>query len=104
MNKRSFVGESHFHYVTFSCFGRRNLLVDSRAKQIVINTLAKQVQEKSAKLIGFVVMPDHVHAILGYNDDKGHPLFMQEWKRQSSIRLMRYLGGAKLPISRKDKC
>ena len=69
MERKIFTGEGHYHYVTFICHGRRKLLSDPRAKQIVIQVLSKQTVKYKAKLAGFVIMPNHVHAIFGYELD-----------------------------------
>ena len=58
--------ESHAHYVTFSCYRRRRLLDDDRAKRVVLGVLNAQLASRKASCVGFVVMPDHVHAIVWF--------------------------------------
>jgi putative transposase len=54
----------HAHFITFSCYRRRRLLDHDRAKRVVLGVLNSQLECRQAACIGFVVMPDHVHAIV----------------------------------------
>jgi putative transposase len=75
--------------VTFSCFKRLRLLDDPRAKGIVIHYLADELAKQEGRCAGFVIMPDHVHALLGFNRKKLISRFMKQWKQRSSIQLKR---------------
>ena len=55
--------ELHAQFVTFSCYRRRRLLDHARARQVVISLLATELATHEGICCGFVVMPDHVHAI-----------------------------------------
>ena len=75
-------GDSHF--VTFSCYKRRRLLDADGAKTIVVQALAEQLPRQDATCVGFVVMPQHVHALL-WLPEAGHlSAFMKYWKQKSS--------------------
>ena len=76
--------ELHAHYVTFSCYHRRRLLDDDRAKRVVLGVLNSQLASRKATCVGFVVMPDHVHAIVWFPIPGQLSVFMQQWKRLSS--------------------
>ena len=56
--------ELHAHFITFSCFHRRRLLDHDQAKRVVLGVLNSQLASRGASCVGFVVMPDHVHAIV----------------------------------------
>lgn len=87
MRRRIFDSEGHAHFVTFSCYRRRRLLDDKQAKGIVVRFLSAQLLNQQGKCIGFVVMPDHVHALLRFNEAESLSVFMNQWKRRSSIQL-----------------
>lgn len=74
----------HAHYVTFSCYRRRRLLDDDRAKRAVLGVLDSQLARRRAACVGFVVMPDHVHAIVWFPIPGQLSVFIQQWKRLSS--------------------
>jgi putative transposase len=79
--------ELYAHFVTFSCHGRRRLLDADHPKRIVLGQLNDQLQRQSAKCIGFVIMPDHVHAIIWFPQTGQLSRFMQQWKRLSSFQI-----------------
>ena len=82
--KRSYTGNNNFHYVTFICHGRRKLLITPAEKQIVTSVLDGLVRSGDLYVSGFVIMPDHVHAILSFRDDHDLPATMKTRKRLSS--------------------
>jgi putative transposase len=85
MKRKIFTGTAHF--VTFSAYGRRKLLSTPAARQIVISQLGKLVSENKVHISGFVIMPDHVHAILWFDDDRLLPEVIRIWKAGSSHHL-----------------
>ena len=76
--------ELYAHFVTFSCYRRRRLLDHDQAKRVVLGVLNSQLASRIASCVGFVVMPDHVHAIIWLPVPKQLSVFMQQWKRLSS--------------------
>ena len=75
------------HFVTFTCFRRRRLLSLEFPKKILLGVLNHQLHLQNASCIGFVVMPDHVHAIIWFARPNSLSKFMQGWKRKSSFRI-----------------
>ena len=94
--RRIYDRELHAHFITFSCYRRRRLLDDDRAKRKVLGSLNAQLLRLSADCVGFVVMPDHVHAVVWFPRPDSLSEFMKQWKRMSSIRI-RQLFEAELP-------
>jgi putative transposase len=83
--------EGHAHYVTFSCYKRRRLLMDDKAKGIVIGVLNSELAKIGAKCAGFVVMPDHVHAILWFPKPNQLSRFMKQWKQRTSVEIKKLM-------------
>lgn len=54
-------------FITFICYRKEPSLVDDLAKQILIRFIDQTRQKYKFKLLGYVIMPDHVHLVL-------HPL------------------------------
>jgi putative transposase len=75
------------HFVTFSGFHRRRLLDHDHPKRIVLGVLNYVLDKHAARCIGFVIMPDHVHAIVWFPETGQLSPFMHEWKRQSSLKI-----------------
>jgi putative transposase len=75
------------HFVTFSTYQRRRFLEPDRAKEIVVETLQGFLVTHRTSCAGFVIMPNHVHAILsGESGDAEFNVsrFVQVWKKTSS--------------------
>jgi putative transposase len=79
--------KQHAYFVTFSCYHRRKLLDDYRAKGILVHFLAAQLKNQSGSCLGFVIMPDHVHALIRFQELSMLSVFMGQWKRRTSIAL-----------------
>ena len=65
-NRRIHDEDLRAHFVTFSCYRRRHRLDHDRAKGVVLGELNSQLARRKARCVGFVVMPDHVHAIVWF--------------------------------------
>jgi putative transposase len=87
LNRRIVDDERFAHFVTFSVDRRRRLLDHHAAKRIVLGVLSKQLEDLAARCIGFVIMPDHVHAIVWLSQVGQLTRFMHGWKRMSSFHL-----------------
>ncbi|HVW02833.1 MAG TPA: transposase [Planctomycetaceae bacterium] len=79
------------HFVTFSVYRRRKLLDSDRPKRIVLGVLNEQLAAFEARCLGFVLMPEHVHAIVWFPLPGQLSDFMHEWKRQSSLEIRKWL-------------
>jgi putative transposase len=65
MSKRQIVDlPGELHFVTFSTYQKRQFLAPARTRSIVSETLQTCLETHRAFCHGFVVMPNHVHAIL----------------------------------------
>ena len=91
MRRKVYTSEGHAHFVTFSCYKRRRLLDDDRAKRIVVHFLAAQLRNQNGCCHGFVVMPEHVHALVWFPEAGRISVFMNQWKRRSSMKLKELL-------------
>jgi putative transposase len=85
--KRTYDLPGHAHFVTFSCYKRRRYLDRPRARQIVIGMLARHLPRWEGVCFGFVVMPEHAHALLWFAAEGRLARFMNVWKGGSSGRI-----------------
>jgi putative transposase len=79
------------HFITFSGYHRRRLLDHVDAKQIVLDVLRDQLCRQNGRCVGFVIMPDHVDAILWFPAPDQLSRFMKQWKQRTSIGIKRLL-------------
>jgi putative transposase len=89
MRRRIFDNEGHAFFVAFSCYRRRRLLDDNQAKGVVIHFRSMQLKSQEGNSPGFVVMPEHVHALVHFFQKGRLSTFMNQWKRRSSMELKR---------------
>jgi putative transposase len=78
------------HFVTFSTYKRRTYLAPLRTRDIVLEVLQKVLVDHEASCAGFVVMPDHVHAILFGGEKFNISQIVQVWKKTSSYRIRQF--------------
>lgn len=78
------------HFVTFSCYRRRRLLDHDHPKRIVLGVLNRQLSRQQAICVGFVLMPDHVHAVVWFPETGQLSRFLHGWKRLSSYEIGRW--------------
>jgi putative transposase len=62
----------NLHFITFSCYGRNPYLESSLAASIFESSLESMRQKYEFHILGYVVMPEHVHLLL--TEPPTHPL------------------------------
>jgi putative transposase len=92
--KRTYDREGDAHFVTFSCSRRRRLLDHDRPQEVVLGVRNSQLALQLGKCIGFVVMPDHVPAIVPLPDPDPIRRFLKPWERRSAVHIKRLFRGA----------
>jgi putative transposase len=81
-------GHGDLHFLTFSCYQRLPLLGTADARNLFVEELARVRQEYEFSLIGYVVMPNHVHLLLS-EPAKGTPSTVLQMLKQRVSRKMR---------------
>jgi putative transposase len=81
-------GHGHLHFVNFSCYHRRPLLGTVRARNLFAKILGEVRDRYGFLLVGYVVMPDHVHLLMS-EPKKGTPSLIVQVLKQRVSRAMR---------------
>ena len=87
MDQKAFTSLGHAYFLTFSCHHRRRLLDTDAAKGMVISVMSSQLMKRKGVCLGFVIMPDHVHAVVWFPASDQLSEFVKQWKRLSSYLL-----------------
>jgi putative transposase len=58
-------GRGDLHFLTFSCYRRLPMLGTMRARNLFVRALGKIRERYKFLLVGYVVMPNHVHLLIG---------------------------------------
>jgi len=61
---KRYYGRGDLHFLTFSCYQRRDFLATRRARDLFLSELKRVRREYGFRLVGYVVMPNHVHLLM----------------------------------------
>jgi putative transposase len=75
------------HFLTFSCYRRKGLLGTSFARNTFVEALEAMRIRASVDIHGYVVMPEHVHLLLGEPENRLLSNAVQGLKQAVSYRL-----------------
>ena len=92
---RRYYGKGHLHFITFSCYRRLPLLKTVRARDIFVKELGKVRDEMGFHLLGYVVMPEHVHLLMS-EPPQGTPSTVLH---KLKLRVARKLRKRRKPVS-----
>src|SRR5260370_28333736 len=98
---RRHYGRGDLHFVTFSCYRRRPLLGTGHARNRFVGILDEVRCRHSFKLIGYVVIPEHVHLLMAEPKKATPSKVLQVLKQQVSRALHgrgKKPGPGKLPL------
>jgi putative transposase len=85
--------QSHcFHFITFSCYRRQPLLDTPRAMHVFERSLEQTRRKYGLYIIGYVVMPEHVHLLLTEPEQSTLAAALQALKQSVSQKLIGYHG------------
>jgi len=92
---KRFYGRRDLHFVTFSCYRQRAYLGTPRARNRFVKILDEVRRRHAFPLVGYVVMPEHVHLLIG-EPPKGNPSKVMQVLKQ---KVSRSLHGKRGPSS-----
>jgi len=75
------------HFVTFSCYHRAPLLANPRRRDLFVEILEQVRRWYGFWLLGYVVMPEHVHLLLSEPERENLALVLQMLKQMVSRRV-----------------
>jgi len=80
-------GFGHLHFVTFSCYRRLPLLGSVRARNEFVLVLGEVRRAYDFKLVGYVIMPEHVHLLISESGRANPSIVIKMLKQRVSRRL-----------------
>jgi len=84
-----YYGAGYLHFITTSCYRRRALLGSPRKRDLFLNVLESVRKRYRFVVVGYVVMPEHVHLLLS-EPERGDPSrVMQAIKQGFARRVLR---------------
>ncbi len=97
---KRYYGRGDLHFLTFSCYQRLPLLGTVRARNLFVRALYKIRERYKFLLVGYVVMPNHVHLLLG-EAGRATPSLILKVLKQAFLGTCGRASGARLPA---DNC
>src|SRR5947209_7236083 len=86
---KRYYGADHLHFITCSCYHRQRWLGSRRRRDLLLRVLEQVRQRYQFVVAGYVVMPDHIHLLIG-EPEKGDPSrVMQAVKQGFARRVLR---------------
>jgi putative transposase len=85
---KRYTGRGELHFITFSCYERRAFLHSKRAKNLFVKVLGETRVRFGFRLIGYVLMPEHVHLLID-ESPKATPAKIIQVLKQRVSRAMR---------------
>ena len=61
---KRYYGTGGLHFITWSCYRRRPLLDTERARDLLLTVLELMRERYRFGVVGYVVMPEHVHILI----------------------------------------
>ena len=82
-------GQGDLHFITFSCHRRKALLGTARARDRFVKILDEVRRRHEFRLVGYVVMPEHVHLLLSEPAKKNPSKILQVLKQKVARALLK---------------
>jgi REP-associated tyrosine transposase len=79
---RRFYGGGDLHFITSSCYQRRPLLGSASRRNLFLKIFEEVRQKYEFQVVGYVVMLEHIHLLIGEPDEKSVAVTMQVLKQR----------------------
>jgi putative transposase len=77
----------HLHYVTFTCYHRARFLATPHSRDEFVQTLERARRWYGFYIVGYVVMPEHVHLLMSEPERATLAIALQMLKQTASRKL-----------------
>ena len=81
---RRFYGGGDLHYITCSCYQRKPFLGSASRRDLFLKIFEEVRQKYEFQVVGYVVMPEHIHLLIGEPDEGSVAVTMQVLKQRVS--------------------
>ena len=82
---KRYFGEGYLHFITSSCYRRRALLGSPARRHLFLKILEQVRRSYRLVVVGYVVMPEHVHLLIG-EPERGNPSVVMQVLKQRFVR------------------
>src|SRR5208337_3013964 len=82
---KRYYGADHLHFVNCSCYHRQRWLGSPRRRDLFLQVLEQVRQRYDFVVVGYVVMPEHIHLLIS-EPAKGNPSRVMQALKQGFAR------------------
>ena len=82
-----YYGAHHLHFITWSCYRRLPFLRTPKHRDTLLEILEQVRQKYRFVVVGYVVMPEHVHLLIS-EPELGNPSLVMQVLKQRSARAL----------------
>src|ERR1700686_803807 len=79
-NLKRYYGAGDLHFITCSCYRRQPLLGTARRRDLLLTVLEQVRKRYEFVVVGYVVMPEHIHLLISEPQKKNPSTVMQALK------------------------
>ena len=79
-NLKRYYGAGDLHFITCSCYRRQPLLGTPRRRDLLLTVLEQVRRRYQFVVVGYVVMPEHIHLLISEPQEKTPSTVMQALK------------------------
>ena len=83
-----YYGADHLHFITCSCYRRLPLLGSARSRDRFLSVLEETRQRYRFVVVGYVVMPEHIHLLVSEPEVGTPSTVMQVLKQRTALALL----------------
>ena len=87
-NLTRYYGNGDLHFITCSCYQRRPMLGSARRRDLFLKVLEKVRERYQFVVLGYVVMPEHVHLLISEPQESTPSKVMQALKLGFAPRVL----------------
>jgi putative transposase len=87
-NLKRYYGAGDLHFITCSCYRRQPLLGTARRRDLLLTVLEQVRRRYQFVVVGYVVMPEHIHLLIGEPQEKTPSTVMQALKLGFARRVL----------------
>ena len=87
-NLKRYYGAGDLHFITCSCYRRQPLLGTARRRDLFLTVLEQVRRRYEFVVVGYVVMPEHIHLLIGEPQKKNPSTLMQAFKLGFARRVL----------------
>ena len=92
-----YYGTGYLHFITFSCYHRRPLLGTTRRRNLFLKIFEQVRARYGLIVVGYVVMPEHVHLLVSEPERGTQSTIMQVVKQRFARRVLREMRRRRKP-------